>query len=97
MMTIKINEFITVSYTNATWQSMQEQERREREEYEEWLREQEIDIENLKYLRKIEEKLRAAKNDDEFYAIYNDSCYSDIYKDVNGVRPHDIIAWFKTY
>ena len=34
MMTIKINEFITVSYTNATWQSMQEQERREREEYE---------------------------------------------------------------
>lgn len=27
-MTIKINEYITVSYTNATWQSMQEQERR---------------------------------------------------------------------
>ena len=76
---------------------MQEQERREREEYEERLREQEIDIENLKYLRKIEEKLRAAKNDDEFYAIYNDSCYSDIYKDVNGVRPHGIIEWFKTY
>lgn len=97
MMTIKINEFITVSYTNATWQNMQEQERREREEYEEWLREQEIDIENLKYLKKIEEKLRAAKNDDEFYAIYNDSCYSDIYKDVNGVRPHGIIEWFKTY
>ena len=97
MMTIKINEFITVSYTNATWQNMQEQERREREEYEEWLREQEIDIENLKYLRKIEEKLRAAKNDDEFYAIYNDSCYSDIYKDVNGVRPHGMIEWFKTY
>lgn len=104
MMTIKINEFITVSYTNATWQNMQkqEQERREREEYEdekyeEWLREQEIDRENYKYLKKIEEKLRAAKNDDEFYAIYNDSCYSDIYKDVNGVRPHGMIEWFKTY
>ena len=96
-MTIKINEYITVSYTNATWKKMEEQERREREEYEEWLREQEIDVENYKYLKKIEEKLRAAKNDDEFYAIYNDSCYSDIYKDINGVRPHGLIEWFKTY
>lgn len=85
-MTIKINEYITVSCTDAVGQEIQAQ-----------MREEQIERENYEYLKKVEKMLRAAKNDDEFYAIYNDSCYSDIFKDLNGFRPHGMIEWFKTY
>lgn len=83
MMTIKINEYITVSYTNATWKKVEAQ-----------MREEQIENELWDYMRELQSKMRAAKNDEEFYELWN--VYSDVHKDVHGVRPRNA-QWFKTY
>lgn len=83
MITIIANESVIASLINQEFEDMLNAWEYEQEHAQE--------IEDARYLRNLENKMREAyeQGDDEKFSSLWDF-YSDIYKDIHGVRPH----WF---